>query len=91
MTDRVKANAALLLENEMPDCLVRLAANTAAYDVLAVRWEDPHFMAQGREDYVAPDRYSFPRTELHDYVGSSFKKLKAAQQDLLGKLGRKTD
>jgi hypothetical protein len=89
MTERIKTRADLLVEDELPSCLVRLAANTAAYDVLAARWDSPHFAPRSREDYLAPSQYAFPRDELDDYLPSSYRNLKRAQQDLLGKLGRR--
>jgi len=88
MIDRVKARADLLLEDEMPDCLLKLAANAASYDVLAGRWDDPAFAPKSREDLLAPNQYAFPRVELDGYVPSAYRALKKAQQELLGKLGR---
>ena len=88
MTECIKTHAALLIEDDMPACLIRLAANTAAYDVLASRWGDPDFTPTRPEDLVAPDQYTFPRGELETYARSSFQRLKADQQDLLGKLSR---
>lgn len=88
MTDRVKKRADLLLEDEMPACLIQLAANTTAYGVLAARWEDASFKGKGQEDCLVPAKYSFPRDDLDEYVPSSYRRLKRAQRELLGQLGR---
>jgi Polyketide cyclase / dehydrase and lipid transport len=84
MLECVKANAALLLEDHMPECLIHLAAHSAAYNILAVRWAEPKFVATRREDLVAPGK--FPGDELEKYVRASFTKLKQDQLELLGKL-----
>jgi len=88
MADHIQTHVDLLLEDEMPPSLVTLIANTAAYDVLAARWQGPHFPGKNREDYLVDGKYAFPRPELDSYVPSSFRALKLAQRDLLGKLRR---
>lgn len=84
MVECVKANAALLVEDDMPECLINLAAHSAAYDILTVRWARPQFVATRREDLVVPRK--FPGEELEKYVRGSFTKLKHDQLELLGKL-----
>ena len=86
MVECVKANAALLLEDHMPPCLIQLAAHSAAYDILTVRWARPQFVATRGEDLVA--RRKFPGDELEQYVRASFAELKKDQLELLGKLRR---
>ena len=86
MVECVKANAALLLEDDMPECLINLAAHSAAYDILTVRWARPQFVAARRENLVVPRK--FPGDELEKYVRESFTKLKHDQLELLGKLRR---
>ena len=88
MIECVKANAALLLEDKMPGCLIHVAENLAAYDVLAVRWGEPEFVATRKEDLVPPERFLFKGEELEDYVRKGFTTLKQAQQELLGELSR---
>ena len=89
MIDRVKTHADLLLEDSMPTCLSALAANTAAYDVLAAQWQEQRERGPSRrEDLFAPDEYAFPRAELAGYIPVSFRALKEAQAELLGTLGR---
>ncbi len=64
--------AHLLIEDEMPECLLRFCAHRAGYDVLIERWK------QGDDrDHLSVVRH--PGAELHDDLQQSFTRLKREQ------------
>lgn len=83
MIDHVMTHADLLNEDTMPPCLSVLAANVAVYEVLAARWTKEGFAGTRYEDYVAPEKYQFPRKALDSYLETNFMSLKKIQQSLL--------
>jgi hypothetical protein len=64
--------AHLLIEDEMPECLLRFCAHKAGYDVLIQRWKQGDY----REH---PLGVRHPGDELHDYLQQSFTRLKREQ------------
>ena len=67
----------LLIENEIPQCLLLLCAHVSAYKTVKVRWEN--------NDYsIHTSIINFPASELRNYANKSFKMLKICQNQLLG-------
>jgi len=64
--------AHLLVEDEMPVCLLQFLANKAGYDVLTQRWKDGDF-----SEHLSVVRH--PGDDLYDYLRRSFTRLKAEQ------------
>jgi hypothetical protein len=71
--------ADLLDEHEMPDCLVALLAHTASYEVVLSAWEDGDL---SRHRAVI----DFPGDDFAAYTADSFRRLKAEQLALLGRV-----
>jgi hypothetical protein len=72
-------NADLLIETEMPPCLLDLCAHVAAYKAVLKRW--------AREDFSEHTSViNFPRGPLRRYLEPAYRRLKAEQAELLGKL-----
>ena len=67
----------LLIESNMPICLVELCAHVASYRVVLEQWEQNNF-----SEHIA--LVSFPK-EINDYAKKSFVLLKSEQEKLLGK------
>ncbi|MBE7436335.1 MAG: hypothetical protein HS100_20640 [Anaerolineales bacterium] len=68
----------LLIESEMPDCLLKLCAHVAAYKAVIQKWE--------RKDYSEhTSLVNYPGQSLSMYTRESFQKLKVEQRRLLGK------
>jgi hypothetical protein len=66
------SKAHLLIEDEMPPCLLQFCAHKAGYDVLIERWK------QGdHTEHLSVVRH--PGDELHDYLRESFTTLKREQ------------
>lgn len=64
--------AHLLIEDEMPECLLRFCAHKAGYDVLIERWKQGDY-----REHLSVVRH--PGDELHDYLQQSFTTLKREQ------------
>jgi hypothetical protein len=64
--------AHLLIEDEMPECLLQFLAHKAGYDVLTRRWRDGDF-----SEHLSVVRH--PGDELYDYLHRSFTRLKREQ------------
>jgi hypothetical protein len=62
----------LLIEDEMPECLLRFCAHKAGYDVLIERWKQGDY-----REHLSVVRH--PGDELHDYLQRSFATLKREQ------------
>jgi hypothetical protein len=67
----------LLLESEIPACLLTLCAHVSSYKALIRQWQ----MGDYRQHLALVD---FPGDELRAYTESSFLRLKAQQRELLG-------
>lgn len=68
--------AHLLIDDDMPGCLLEFCAHKAGYDVLIQRWE------QGdHQEHLSLVRH--PGDALYDYVATSFAELKRQQGELL--------
>jgi len=68
--------AHLLIDDEMPQCLLTFCAHVAGFDVTIRRWE--------AEDYSSHlSVVSHPRDELNSYARNSFRQLKRTQAHLL--------
>jgi hypothetical protein len=76
------SKAHLLIEDEMPECLLRFCAHKAGYDVLIERWKQGDY-----RDHLSVVRH--PGNELHDYLQQSFTRLKHEQaRELAATQGR---
>ena len=82
IVDAVTQHADLLIESEMPQCLLDVCAHVAAYRPIIKEWQGDRLT-----DAVAANTsvINFPSEALRDYASSSFTKLKAEQNSLLGK------
>lgn len=78
MRDVVVRKADLLVEEEVPQVLLRLCAHVAGYEITLGRWaEGDHEESWGLGPY--------PGRELEDYAREAFVRLKAEQSRLLGR------
>jgi hypothetical protein len=66
------SSAHLLIEDEMPECLLKLCAHKAGYDVLIERWKQGDY-----REHLSVVRH--PGDELLDYLQQSFTTLKREQ------------
>jgi hypothetical protein len=66
------SKAHLLIEDEMPPCLLQFCAHKAGYDVLIERWKQGDYT-----EHLSVVRH--PGDELHDYLRESFTTLKREQ------------
>jgi hypothetical protein len=66
------SKAHLLIEDEMPQCLLAFCAHKAGYDVLIERWKQ-----QDYSEHLSVVRH--PGDELRDYLRESFTRLKREQ------------
>jgi hypothetical protein len=64
--------AHLLVEDEMPGCLLQFLAHKAGYDVLTQRWKDGDY-----SEHLSVVRH--PGDDLYDYLRRSFTQLKGEQ------------
>lgn len=78
--DLILAKSDLLIESEMPDCVLHFCAHIAAYDVVVARWKNRDFSE-------VKSVIGYPK-EIDRYAKISFEKLKAEQDKLMGR--RKT-
>lgn len=76
MKDTIIHNAELLVEEEIPKCLLDLCAHVSSYEALQARWG-----AGDYRDHLA--LVNFP-TEVREYAKSAFLRLKAEQGRLIG-------
>jgi hypothetical protein len=80
--DVIINRAHLLIEDEMPECLLRFCAHKAGYDVLIERWKQGDY-----RDHLSVVRHH--GNELHDYLQQSFTTLKREQaRELAATQGR---
>jgi hypothetical protein len=66
------SKAQLLIEDEMPPCLLSFCAHKAGYDVLIERWKQDDYA-----EHLSVVRH--PGDELHTYLRESFTRLKREQ------------
>jgi hypothetical protein len=76
MYDIILNKADLLIEEEMPKCLLDLGAHVAAYKAIMKKWEKHDFSEH-------QSLLKFPRKELREYVEKSYKELKSKQKRLI--------
>jgi hypothetical protein len=81
MYDIIQDHAHLLIESDMPKCLLLLLAHVASFKAVIQQWEQGDFSEH--ESMVA-----YPSESLVAYVNESYKKLKAEQAQLIGLLKR---
>jgi hypothetical protein len=74
--DVITNHADLLIESEMPQCLLDACAHVAAYRPVLKRWEQGDFSEN-------TSLINFPSKELLEYVSAAFVGLKAEQTELL--------
>lgn len=77
IVDVVTNNAELLIEPDVPQCLLDACAHVAAYQAVLKQWENGDY---SRHTSVI----NFPREQLLAYASASFVRLKAEQLLLLG-------
>jgi hypothetical protein len=65
-------NAHLLIEDEVPDCLLQFCAHKAGYDVVIERWKQHDYA-----EHLSVVRH--PGEELHNYLQQAFTRLKTEQ------------
>jgi hypothetical protein len=76
------SKAQLLIEDEMPECLLKFCAPMAGYDVVIERWKQGDF-----REHLSVVRH--PGDELHDYLQQAFTRLKREQaRELAATQGR---
>ena len=71
-------NAHLLRENEVPECLLRFVAHTAAYKAVIKKWVNA--------DYSEHLSVIYYPVELGTYASNSNAELKAEQLRLIGQI-----
>ena len=74
--DVIIQNPDLLIEAEMPECLLTFLAHTASYKVVRERWKNGDYS-------VLRAAVEYPR-DLGQYSQSSYEKLKKEQLRLIG-------
>lgn len=79
MYDIVQDHADLLIESDMPKCLLLLLAHVSSFKAVIQKWEQGDFSEH--ESMVV-----YPSEELITYVNESYTKLKADQAKLIGLL-----
>lgn len=77
MRDVVVTKADLLIEQEMPSCLLQLCAHVAGYEITAARWAQDRY-----EEHLS--LIKFPGRDLRTYTRERFTFLKDEQAALLG-------
>lgn len=77
MYELVLAKADLLIEENLPPCLLDLGAHVAAYKAVMKKWEEGNFSEH-------TSLIKFP-SALRDYAKKSFLDLKHEQENLIGK------
>jgi len=70
------AKAHLLIDDDMPECLLEFCAHKAGYDVLIQRWQQGDY-----REHLSVVRH--PGDALYDYVATAFADLKRKQGELL--------
>lgn len=78
MYEAIQTKSDLLIESEMPDCLLALCAHVTAYQAVMKKWENDDF-----SEHTALVEY--PTRSLLEYTRNSFQKLKVEQEKLIGK------
>jgi hypothetical protein len=73
-------NSDMIIENQMPDCLLRLCSHVAAYKPVLKKWENGDY-----SEFLSLSPYP---EDLLEYVESCYAELKAKQADLLGLLSQ---
>jgi hypothetical protein len=81
ITQLVFERADLIVEPEMPRCLLAVCAHVAGYRAIIKEWESGEVPLR-REDNLS--LVNFPGQELADYATTRFAHLKAEQGKLLG-------
>ena len=71
-------NGDLIMEKQMPDCLLRLCSHVAAYKPVMKRWQDGDY-----SEFLSLSPYP---EDLLEYVESCYSELKVKQAALLGSL-----
>ena len=86
--ERIINKAHLLIEDEMPECLLTFCAHKAGYDVLIERWHSQDFT-----EHLSVVRH--PGNRLYEYLEQSFTRLKKEQGEELaatqGKIRRRRE
>jgi hypothetical protein len=77
MERAIVENADLIIEEDIPDCFLRLSAHIAAYKPVLKKWQ--------LGDYSEHTSLSYYPTDLRDYIISSYNKLKREQALLVGR------
>jgi len=72
-------NGDLIIEDEMPSCLMELCAHVDSYKTVLKKWTASDF-----SEHTALTL--FPDSELNEYIDTSYNRLKKQQAELLGRL-----
>ncbi|HEY0785216.1 MAG TPA: hypothetical protein VGD62_05045 [Acidobacteriaceae bacterium] len=75
----IVGNADLLVEGQMPECLLRVCAHVNAYKPVLRQWRENDY-----SHHEAP--IAFPEEELTSYLDRTFVELQRQQRQLLGSL-----
>lgn len=75
--DLILAKSDLLLESEMPECMLQYCAHIAAYEAVLERWK--------QKDFTEIQSVIHYPAAINDYARKSFSDLKAQQDKLIGK------
>jgi len=78
MYELVLSKSDLLIESEMPQCLLEFCAHVTAYQTVIKKWENNDF-----SEHTSSIEY--PTQELLKYISKSYAALKTEQKRLLGK------
>lgn len=78
MYELVLSKSDLLIESDMPSCLLEFCAHVTAYQTVIKKWENEDF-----SEHTSSIEY--PNTELLEYISKSYVALKTEQRKLLGK------
>ena len=81
MVDAFTQHADLIDEDEMPKCLLDLAAHVAAYRAVLKSWEAGDFSTH-------TSLLNFPAAALESYLAPAYRRLKRRQLELLGQTDR---
>jgi hypothetical protein len=80
MYELILTKSDLLIESEMPKCLLDFCAHVTAYQTVMKKWEVNDFSEH-------TSLIDYPTKELIEYIRTSYVRLKAEQSRLIGKRG----
>ncbi len=78
MYEIIQSKSDLLVESDMPKCLLELCTHVTTYQAVIKKWEDNDFSEH-------TSLIEYPTQSLLEYTQRSFQRLKAEQEELIGK------